>query len=165
MDASTRRTVGADDRVDDTTKRVVAWLEANLGGTVTAIRRQPRWRPVWFADLDDGGETRKICVRGDRTDAELVFPLEHENLFQKLLDDHGIPVPHVLGWCDDPRASVMEEIPGRSDFDRTSDAERATIVDEYVQTLARLHALPKEPFVEAGVIRAPRPEDCWRVGM
>jgi aminoglycoside phosphotransferase (APT) family kinase protein len=159
--ASTRRTTEA----DDDQHRVVAWLQANVGGEVTAIRRQPRWRPVWFADVASGGEVRHICVRGDRRDAELVMPLEHEHLFQKLLEDHGIPVPHVIGWCDDPRASVMETIPGRSDFDRASDAERATVVDEYVQTLARLHALPTEPFKEAGVIRAPRPADCWRVGM
>src|SRR5215475_15667229 len=105
---STRRVTEA----DDDQKRVVAWLEANLGGDVTAIRRQPRWRPVWFADVESGGEVRHICVRGDRRDAELVMPLEHEHLFQKLLEEHGIPVPHVIGWCDDPRASVMEAIPG-----------------------------------------------------
>ena len=55
----------------------------------------------------------------------------------------------MIGWCDDPRASVMEAIPGPSDFDQASDAERATIVDEYVQALDQLHALPTEPFEEA----------------
>jgi aminoglycoside phosphotransferase (APT) family kinase protein len=159
--ASTRRSTEADDE----RTRVVAWLEANLGGEVTAIRRQPRWRPVWFADVEQDGVTRQVCVRGDRTDAELVFPLEHENLFQKLLDDRGIPVPHVLGWCDDPRASVMEAVPGRPDFDQTSDADRAIIVDEYLQALARVHALPTQPFKDAGVIGAARPEDCWRIGL
>jgi aminoglycoside phosphotransferase (APT) family kinase protein len=148
--------------------RVVAWLEANVGGTVTSIHRQPRWRPVWFADVDTGGAaptTRRVCVRGDRFDSVLVFPLEHEWRFQRVLEAHGIPVPHVIGWCDDPPASVMEAVPGRSDFAGVGDADRARIVDEYLQVLAQLHALPIEPFVEAGITRAERPGDSWRIGI
>ena len=37
---------------DDGTAKVSAWLRANIGGEVVRIRRQPRWRPVWFADVE-----------------------------------------------------------------------------------------------------------------
>ena len=60
------------------TEKVVAWLENNLGGTVTHIDRQARWRPVWFADVERNGERLELCVRGDRADMPLVFPLDHE---------------------------------------------------------------------------------------
>ena len=149
----------------DHEERVVAWLESNVGGKVVTVRRQPRWRPVWFVDLEVDGAVRSVCVRGARHDSELLMPLDHENRFQRLLQEHGIPVVPVLGWCDDPPASVMETVPGLNEWEPVSDDVRATIVDEYVQVLARIHALPLEPFVEAGIIRASRAGDSWRVGI
>ena len=35
------------------TTKIVQWLERHVGGRVVRITRQPRWRPVWFADVDD----------------------------------------------------------------------------------------------------------------
>jgi aminoglycoside phosphotransferase (APT) family kinase protein len=146
------------------TERVVTWLEANMG-KVTDIVRQPRWRPVWWADVDTGGETRQLCVRGDRTDMTLIFPLEHEMRLQSVMYDHGIPVPQVHGWIDDPAADVMDAVPGRNDFEKSTDAERAAAVDEYLQILARLHALDIGPFVEAGIMRAERPDESGTFGL
>ena len=79
--------------------------------------------------------------------------------------DLGIPVPKVYGWIDDVRAFVMDTVPGRPDFNGVGDEERDTVVDEYVQALARLHQLDIGPFVEAGIERAARPEDSGLVGM
>ena len=59
----------------------------------------------------------------------------------------------------------MSAVPGRPDFAGTTPDERATIVDEYVQTLARLHQLPIEPFVEAGIVRGGSPADAAHVGI
>jgi aminoglycoside phosphotransferase (APT) family kinase protein len=146
------------------TDTIVNWLATNVGGTVTSIRRQPRWRPVWFVELDRVGEKLQLCVRGDRTDVELVLPLEHEMRFQAVLHEQGIPVPKVYGWIDDLRAFVMDTVPGRPDFNGVADDERDTIVDEYVQVLARMHQLDVAPFVAAGVERAARPEDSAQVG-
>ena len=146
------------------TERVVTWLESNMG-KVTDIVRQPRWRPVWWADVETGGETKRLCVRGDRTDMTLIFPLDHEMRLQSVMYDHGIPVPQVHGWIDDPAAYVMDAVPGRNDFGKSTDAERAAAVDEYLQILARLHALDIGPFVEAGIMRAERPEESGTFGL
>lgn len=145
--------------------RVIAWLESTLDCKVASWARQPRWRPMWFADVERGGTIERVIVRGERSDTPLVFPLEHEMLFQSLLEDHGIAVPHVLGWCDDPPSFAMAVVPGKSDFAGTTAQERATIVDEYVQTLARMHQLPIDKFVEAGVIRGSSPADAAHVGI
>ena len=145
--------------------RIISWLEGLLDGTVVSWSRQPRWRPMWFVDIDRGGVVERVVVRGERSDSVLQFPLDHEMRFQQLLEAQGIPVPHVYGWCDEPRAYAMAAVPGRPDFAGTGAADRAVIVDEYLQVLARIHALPIEPFVDAGIARGTSPADAAHVGI
>ena len=91
---------------------VVAWIAANMGGEVTAARRQARWRPAWFVDVRLGsGAVLQLYVRGERTDMAPIFPLEHEWHIQELLYANEIPVPRVYGFCDNPNAIVMNAIP------------------------------------------------------
>ena len=142
-----------------------AWLETRLGVEVLDLRRQPRWRPVWFARVSDGDGTRELVVRGDRTDMPLIFPLWHEMTLQTLLDERGIPVPTVRGWIDEPLAYVMDRVDGRQDFAGATDDERDTAVDDYLQILARMHALDTRPFREAGIMGADDPERSGVFGL
>jgi aminoglycoside phosphotransferase (APT) family kinase protein len=145
--------------------KIVAWMRDNIGGEVTRIVRQPRWRPVWWVEVDRDGERLELCVRGDRTDMSLIFPLEHEMRLQAVMHDQGIPVPKVYGWIDDPTAYVMDRVGGRNDFEKATEAERESAVDDYLQILARLHALPLQPFVDAGIMRAASPEESGLLGI
>ena len=132
---------------------IVRWFERDFGGRVVDLARQTRWRPVWFATVDRGGTRHELVVRGDRTDMPLIFPLEHEMTFQRLLGEHGIPVAKVRGWIDEPMAYVMDRVGGQEHFAGTSDTDRVAAVDDYLAILARLHALPVEPFASAGIRR------------
>jgi aminoglycoside phosphotransferase (APT) family kinase protein len=85
--------------------------------------------------------------------------------FQEVLEDQGIPVPHVYGWSDDPRAFVTERVKGVPHFDAASDAERDAVMDEYMAVLARMHALDVEPVADRGVMRASSPAQAGRLGM
>jgi len=149
----------------EATAAVARWLEQSFGGAVRSIERQPRWRPVWIADVERDGEVLELMVRGERTDTALTFPLDHEMRFQQLLDERDVPVPRVFGWIDEPRAYVLARIPGRPDFTESSDAERDAIVDEYVEALAHLHRLDITPFVDAGIERADTPARSGMLGM
>jgi aminoglycoside phosphotransferase (APT) family kinase protein len=144
--------------------RIRAWLEANLGH-VTHFARQGRWRPVWFADVERGGEALALCVRGDRVDMPLVFPLAHEMRVQALLHERGIPVAKVHGLIDEPLAYVMDRVEGRSDFAGVPETERDAVVDDYLRVLARMHALDVSAFAEAGVLRAASPAQSGTFGM
>jgi aminoglycoside phosphotransferase (APT) family kinase protein len=119
---------------------------------------------VWFADVDRDGELLELCVRGDRTDMPMIFPLDHEMRFQSLLHDHGIPTSPVYGWIDRPKAFVMDRVPGRNDFAGVSDAERDSVVDDYLEVLARLHALDVEEFEAAGIASS-APSESGLVGL
>jgi len=105
----------------DDEQRITEWVNTNIGGTVVAIRRQPRWRPVFLVDVERGSETLELMVRGDRTATAPLFPLEHEMRFQQLLEEGGIPVPHVYGWSDEPRAFVTDRVPGEDNFDHATE--------------------------------------------
>jgi hypothetical protein len=59
---------------------------------------------------------------------------------------------------------VMDRVPGSSWTIELPDKERETIVDEYVQELAKLHTLSIEPFVEAGIDRAKAGENPATIG-
>ncbi|MGE0307199.1 MAG: phosphotransferase family protein [Acidimicrobiia bacterium] len=146
--------------------QVTRWIERDLGGTVTHIERQARWRPAWFVDLEQrNGHRLELYVRGDRTDSPSAFPLEHEYRYQTLLHDAGIPVAAVHGWCDEPKAYVMERVPGRFDFEGVPDDERRSVMEDYVDILARMHELDVEPFGRAGIVRATDPSGSATVGL
>jgi aminoglycoside phosphotransferase (APT) family kinase protein len=140
-----------------TPDQVARSLERNLGMEVHAIRRQTRWRPCWFVGGERDGEPIALVVRGERVDT-CVQPLGQEVAFHRLLEERGIRVPKLYGWLDDIGAVAMELVPGKPHFADVPERERDVIVDEYLQTLAQLHALDIAPFVEAGMLRAPRPE-------
>jgi aminoglycoside phosphotransferase (APT) family kinase protein len=151
--------------VEHTEQQLTEWFRAHLGADVVGIRQQARWRPVWFVDVARDGETTTVMVRGDRTDAAPLFPLEHEMRFQQLLESDGIPVAHVYGWVDDPRAFVIDVVPGENNFGASTDDQRVAVMDEYMGILARIHALDPEPYVRAGITRAATPSQSGRVGL
>ena len=104
--------------------RITEWLEADLGGRVTHIERQARWRPAWWVELERDGETLPLYVRGARLDSPSAFSLDHERTFQTMLFERGIRVPRVHGWCEEPKAYVTDRVPGRDNFEASSDDDR-----------------------------------------
>src|SRR3546814_10461031 len=80
------------------------------------MRRQPRWRPAWFVDVERDGLLLPILIRGDRKSDIMPFPeLAREAAILEVLAEHGIPVPHIYGVCPDPEAIIMAAIPGSRD--------------------------------------------------
>ncbi|MFI5041662.1 MAG: hypothetical protein ACHQNA_07415, partial [Acidimicrobiales bacterium] len=85
---------------DPELETIASWLAQNVDGTVLEVTRQPRWRPVWFVDVDRKAERMQLCVRGDRVDGAAPWPHKHEMTLFVALERAGIPVPHVHGWID-----------------------------------------------------------------
>ena len=112
-------------------QRAQSWIETELGGRVVGAERQPRWRPAWFFDLERGSERLPLYFRGERGEADHgVYTLEHEMRVLQVLEGQGIPVPHVYGFCPDPRGIVMERSAGRANLaSAESEAERSAVLD------------------------------------
>ncbi len=153
------------DRSDGHAEWITGWLEREVGGKVVRVERQARWRPAWWVDVERDGEILPLYVRGERVDSPSAFPLRHEMRFQSVLQEHGIPVPAVYGWSEEPRAYVMARVEGRDSFEGVPDDERRRAMEDYIDILVRLHALDVAPFVDAGIVRAGAGEDPGAVGL
>jgi aminoglycoside phosphotransferase (APT) family kinase protein len=143
---------------------------------VVSITRQARWRAAWLVEAERDAMLLPLVVRGERgADIPMQFPLHHEMAFQNTLAEQGIPVPPVYGWIEELPAYVMARVDGQPGFDGLAIEQRDAVMHDYMATLARLHRLPLQPFVDAGVERAATPagsglygierfETVWRAG-
>ena len=136
---------------DDET-RLAAWIERTLGGRVVRVDKLARWRPAWDVDLDVDGRPLELHVRGER-EARLAMPyrIADEVRVHDLLEAHDVPVPHAYGLCDDPYALVMDRLRGHVDLSFAADErERRRVMDEYLEILARIYAIPIEAAADSG---------------
>ena len=146
--------------IDPEWQSAFEWVERTLGGPIVRWERHPRWRPAWYLDVDRAGEIVPVYFRGDRGALDHgVYPLEHEMKVLQLLERHELPVPHVYGFCPEPRGIVMQRCPGRSNLATAeSDAERESVLDHYVELIARMHRIDPAEAEAIGLERPTTPE-------
>ena len=151
--------------------KIVRWVEAQVGGTVTAIAKLRRWRPVWRVDLDQGGHSRAVLIKGTRAWEAIPFSLWHEMRLNQILEENGILVPHTYGMVDGLEAFAMDWAEGGRDAGLVQQSiEAASTMSparwqaslEYMDILARIHAIPVSAFAgtEAG-----NPQDAKAIAL
>lgn len=153
---------------NDREQKLCACVEQLTNGKVVKIDRQLRWRPAWFLEVKTkDGQLLKVHARGDRESDVLPFPeLKREADILTVLEEQGIPVPHVYGMCEDPVAIIMETVPGTRDVaSAASDEERRSVARQYIDAIAKMHHLPVEPFVEKGIRLPKGAEEIALVGL
>jgi len=140
---------------------LTAWLERTLDCRVTSLVRQERWRPGWYVEARTlGGEDLSLYVRGHRQSKSIVGSFESEYNILRVLEAEGIPVPRIHGLCPDPLAIVMDKAAGRSDLSTAeSDEERRAVLSQYMDALARIHAIDPAKFEAIGMTRPAGPRD------
>ena len=142
-----------------------------MGGTVTRVDPIARWRPAWDLDVEVDGRVLPLHARGDR-EPRIAMPVRiaGEVAVHDLLEAHGLPVPHAYGLCDEPYALVMDRLSGLVDLaGATDDAERDRVLEEYLEVLARIYAIPLDAAAAAGSRSRPtrrprssRSSGAWR---
>jgi len=139
---------------DDARNRasLAEWIEKHLGGQVTQVERQDRWRPAWYVTVKDEQGERKLYVRGDRGPGMMLpWPLEHEMSVLSVLHRNGIPVPKVHGICPLPRGIVMDCVDGTRDLSALSAEQRQRVMQEYIFLLHQVHSIDPAEFGKAGI--------------
>ncbi len=144
---------------------ILRWVESTLGGSVVSAQRQVRWRPAWFLDVRRGDELLQLYWRGHRGTGDLVgkfYGLEREAEIMRLLEKSGIPVPHVYGYCPDPPAILMARVDGQDTGAVSRAPGRDAINADFMDILARMHAVDVAPFAAAGL---PRPRTAQEIAL
>lgn len=161
-----------DDPYDDAGVATLrAFIERTMGGKIVRMERQLRWRPAWFVDVERGGvergaETLKLHLRGDRGGGVSIFPdLKREADVIELLDEGGVPVPHIHGYCAEPPAILMDAIAGTRDISNLTPDELAGVGRDYMAAVAAMHQLPLVSFVDRGIHRPEGAEAVALVGL
>jgi hypothetical protein len=140
-------------------QKISRWIEQHLGGVVTEVVRQRRWRPVWRATVEKNGVTGGLLFKSTRTWNDHPYPLKHELHMLEVLAAQGIPVPPLHGMCPDPKAIVMEWVRGGRDPGlvqqaienrSTMSADRWAASLKYMEILAAMHKIPPAAFAAAG---------------
>jgi aminoglycoside phosphotransferase (APT) family kinase protein len=136
---------------DEDVALLAAWIEQHVGGTVTRVERMPRWRPAWDVDVELDGRLVPLHARGER-EPRIAMPnrIADEVAVHDLLEAHGLPVPHAYGLCDEPYALVMDRLSGLVDLAGASDAERDEVLEDYLELLGRIYAIPLDAADAAG---------------
>ena len=133
--------------------QVFAWLTHHFGAAPSALNRQLRWRVGWEADVLVDGQPKTVLVRMNRGD-DFVGPLtmHQEAAVHGVMERHGVAAPHVHGVIDAPLAIVMDLLPGGINTGLiASETTRKKIRTAFIETLARLHAIPIEEFGRIGL--------------
>jgi aminoglycoside phosphotransferase len=141
-------------------------VERLVGGRLVGAEALPRWRPAWNLEVERDGERVPVHFRGERPEARPggLYSLERELGVLRVLEAHGIPVPHVYGGCEDPPGIVMERCPGRANLATARDeAERRAVLGHYVDLLVRMHAIPVAAFEPLGM-RSPQGAEALGLG-
>jgi aminoglycoside phosphotransferase (APT) family kinase protein len=133
--------------------KIEAWIRDVLDASVSSIVRHPRWRNAWEVTIETVDGPREIYVRGAREGNYVgTLAFQQEANVYRVLRSNGIPVPQVFGIIPDPFAMVMEKLPGRENLATLDDEQaRETVRRQYVETLARMHAIPLDEFTIIGI--------------
>lgn len=147
------------DQAGDDERRLAAWVDQHIGGTLTALTRNSRWRPSWTAVVDQQGTRRTLHIRGDRGHG-YSYPVTYEAAILGVLEANGIPVPHVYGLCEEPVAIVMDHVDGSGQLSGIDDPEiRRSVIDQYVDILVAIHDIDVAAFEHVGVRNPADPVD------
>jgi aminoglycoside phosphotransferase (APT) family kinase protein len=129
-----------------------AWVERTLGGRIVRYERRARWRPAFDLDVERRGSLLAVHFRGERNPGQKVYGLRPEYEILRVLEQQGLPVPPIHGFCEAPAGILMSRMPGRPSLATVEDlGERERIFDEFIDELVRLHALDPDLFRAVGI--------------
>lgn len=134
------------------------WVSANIG-EVISFDRQHRWRPAWFVVARHQDRLLRLYVRGNR-DGFGFMDVSREAAVLTVMEDQGIPVPHVYGLLDGGQAVVMDWLPGEPNLSSVvSEEDIDAVMDSYVDALVGAHHIDLAAFEAVGM-RIPATPDA-----
>ncbi len=137
--------------VDHEFHTAAQWIEQHIGGHVSDVKSQERWRSAWYFTLEKDGEKLPMYFRGHRPGlGKSSKRLLMEMQVMQVLEQHGIPVPHCYGLCPAEtglEGIVMERKAGQANLSLLDNRnEQIAILDQYIDALAAMHKIDTRAF-------------------
>ena len=128
---------------------------ATSAGRSSPIRKQARWRPVWFVDVDRDGE--HVDAHGARRPHRRrpALPARARDEVPAAARGGRHPrAPRVRLVRRPARVRHRPSCAGENNFDAATDAERAAVMDEYMGDPRPHPPARPRPYERAGIARA-----------
>lgn len=122
------------------------WIARTLGGELTSLTRMVVRREAWCAEIKHpDGSSARYFIRIDRN-ALRGNPgprsLQRETrLIRYLAEQTDIPTQQILGWSDEHQIAIQSFVPGRADLHRVERAEQHSVMNEFMDIMARMHRI------------------------
>jgi hypothetical protein len=134
------------------TEEAFQWAESITGGRIVSKRRQARWRPHWFLEIDTGeSEPLRVMLRGFRNPGYLNdekgarASLATEAGVIRSLQDTPVRVPRFYGFNEELSWILMEWVSGTEFLTEIDDETlRHDLFRQYMENIAALHTLDRE---------------------
>ncbi len=133
----------------DLSQDLIDWIAETAGAPVLDVRRQSRWRPQYFIDLDAPGLETVVLKRAraprhviERSALLSRFNTEREAIVLRALRDTEIRVPRYLGFHAEGGSLLMSKVGGSAQLHTVDDpALIRSIALDFAEELAALHRL------------------------
>lgn len=139
------------------------WIETCLGGRVERFERSQARREGWYVSVRTAGAEAVDCFlrlgrAGDPANDPRGTAFEAD--VNRALGALGIRVPRVYATHPDLHAALYERAPGRSDLENVSSDRQQAVYHDYLEQLARLHALEPSRIAIPGLPVPTTAEQC-----
>ena len=145
------------------------WIETTTGGTVTAWQQISGGNRCWSFAVDIEGAKAGIPAalylryQPPRPPSAEPYTVWREAKFYEALRTSIVPAPKLVAVHTGHQAILTERASGRAEFRRIREpAERASIARDFVEALAKLHALPLAGLALPGLMPGASMADCVR---
>jgi aminoglycoside phosphotransferase len=131
---------------------LLAWVGDSAGGSIRAIRRQARWRPTYFLDVDAPGHDTLVLKMAraprhviERSALLRTFNTNREALMLRVLGESGLRVPPYVGFHEPTGALLMDKLEGSAQVHVVDDPARMRAISvDFADELAKLHSIDLE---------------------
>ncbi len=127
---------------------LLAWVAEAGGGRVARAERHVARREAWALDVArSDGSLGEYFLRVDRAAQKgraNPFSLARETRVLEALGRAGLRVPRIHGWSEVHQAALQERVRGSSELPPAPPGQRAAVLRDFMDELARLHALAPE---------------------
>jgi aminoglycoside phosphotransferase (APT) family kinase protein len=147
----------------DLPETVLAWIGGAAGGSIREIRRQARWRPTYFVDVDAPGHDTLVLKMAraprhvvERSALLRTFNTNREALLLRVLGESGLRVPPFVGYHEPTGSLLMDKVEGSAQVHAVDDPARLrAIAEDFATELARLHSIDLDGHPVTGDLSVP----------